>query len=482
MLTAAITARLAEVLAFANDPVFATPLADADARRCLQQGRQAVAAMLQQTQAVTAAQLGELAALLQALQQKVRELNNRQPQHALLAAVLAQGVALGRFGLALPWQEQAMLQQGFFASNKPKIEACQQVLLAAFDVMTSHALGYSPVPKGVWLGCHQLYRQILAQGWEGKSAGAREETLATLYRRLLLLGMASSNRMDLARIFCLINIVSEGAPHVQLIPLPAGADAPGYALDMYADQPPRFGQHRRKYQHADQHFLLGTHRALQHWEEKSQTVQMPDANSQLQQQLVLRLRQEWVQPPQRRQLRLHSKNHEQVHVHIGLDACWQMLHEPAAYQQPPLPMAVCNMSAAGYLLAGRLGAVVLRSGDLVMVQRETRSWLLGVVRWINRLSPAGETEFGIEIIGKTPEAIMAKPVVTHEAEQPQQAIRLPANSRLNQQDVLVMPGKLYQALRQFELSQQDGIVLVKAHRLLHQTGYFQFIEVRPENR
>ena len=478
--------RLAEAFEFASLPVFSVQLPDPAANQCLNDGRHQLAAMLQQLQTSDPATLAHRVPgdtqMVAALQQKVRELNQRFPDHALLAAVLAQGLALGRFHICLHVFQAEVQQQGFFTSNKPKIEACHYSLLAAFDLMTSHALGYSPVPADVWRECHQLYRYVLAQGWDNKSVGGKEDTLGTLYRRLLLLGMAASNRMDLARIVCLINIVVEGAAHVQLLPLAAGADASGFSIDLYSDMPPRFGQHRRTYLHQDQHFLLGTHRALQHWEEKSQKVAIQDATTQLERQLVLRLRQEWVLPPQRRQLRLRSKNQETVHLHVGLDACWQMLNDPAGYDKAPLPMSVCNLSAAGYLLSGKLGSVAIRSGELVMVQRDQRAWLLGVVRWINRLSPRGDTEFGIEIIGKTPLAIMVTPVVTHPGEQPQQAIRLPATSRLNQQDVLVMPGKLYQALRQFEVIHAGGSNLVKAHRLLHQTGYFQFIEVRPENR
>ncbi|MNT96237.1 hypothetical protein D3C72_2382830 [compost metagenome] len=71
-------------------------------------------------------------------------------------------------------------------------------------------------------------------------------------------------------------------------------------------------------------------------------------------------------------------------------------------------------------------------------------------------------------------------MVTYATEQAQNAIRLAANARLNPQDVLVMYGKPYQALRQFEIHQPQGVLPVKASRLLLQTAYYQLINVRAE--
>lgn len=418
--------------------------------------------------------------LLPTLLELARRLDASQPQQALFAMVLAQALAASLLHQAKQVLQQEAARSGFFSSNKSKIDACADCLACAIEVLRSHALGYSNLPHGFWQDCHRLYRYLLDGGWENKIAAGKHDTLGALYRQLLLLGVAASNRLDPVRIECLVRLVREGGKHALLLPLASAVDANGFIVDLERDAAPRHSSIRGKPGPEHAQLLLGVHRVLQSWEEKSQTTPQLDAAAQLEQQLILKLRQELVYPPQRRYLRLHSKNEEFVQLHATLDHCWQALQAASDDTPPVAHMQVCNMSASGYLLRGQLPTMPLRSGELVLIRRPGRDPFLGVVRWINRQSPCGDTECGIEIVGKNPEAIQVKPVVTHATEPAQNAIRLAANARLNPQDVLVMYGKPYQALRQFEIHQPQGVLPVKATRLLLQTAYYQLINVRAE--
>ena len=427
------------------------------------------------------AQRAQADRLLPTLLELARRLDTSQPQQALFAMVLAQALAAGRLHQAKQALQQEAGRNGFFSSNKGKIEACADCLACAIEVLRTHALGYSNLPSGFWLDCHRLYRYVQDGGWDGKTATGKNDTLGALYRQLLLLGVAAGNRLDPARIECLVRLVREGGKHAQLLPLASAVVDNGFIVNLERDAAPRHSSIRGKPGAEHAQLLLGVHRVLQSWEEKSQATAQLDAAAQLEQQLILKLRQELVYPPQRRYLRLHSKHEEFVQLHVTLDHCWQALQTTEDDKSPPAAnMRVCNMSATGYLLRGRLPLMPLRSGELVLIRRPGRDHFLGVVRWINRYSPCGDTECGIEIIGKNPEATRVTPVVTHATEPAQNAIRLAANARLNPQDVLVMYGKPYQALRQFEVHQPQGVLPVKATRLLLQTAYYQLINVRTE--
>ena len=419
--------------------------------------------------------------LLPPLLEQARRLDAAQPQQALFAMVLAQALASSRLHQAKQLLQQQAGRSGFFSSNKGKIDACADCLACAIEVVRCYALSYSSLPSGFWLDCHRLYRYLQAGGWDGKTATGNNDTLGALYRQLLLLGVAASNRLDPARIECLVRLVQEGGKHAQLLPLASAVDGNGFIVNLERDAAPRHSSIRGKAGPEHAQLLLGVHRVLQFWEEKSQSTAQLDAAAQLEQQLILKLRQELVYPPQRRYLRLHSKHEELVQLHATLDHCWLALQTATDEDLPPVAtMQVCNMSASGYLLRGRLPLVPLRSGELVLIRRPGRDPFLGVVRWINRYSPCGDSECGIEIVGKNPEAIQVKPVVTYTTEQAQNAIRLSANARLNPQDVLVMYGKPYQALRQFEVHLPQGVLPVKATRLQLQTAYYQLINVRAE--
>ena len=443
--------------------------------------RELHAALTGNSTSLLSAQRVQADSLLPALLELARRLDASQPQQALFAMMLAQALASSLLHQAKRGLQQEAGHSGFFSSNKSKIDACADCLACAIEVLRTHALGYSSLPPGFWQDCHRLYRYLLDGGWESKTAAGKNDTLGALYRQLLLLGVAASNRLDPARIECLVQLVREGGKHAQLLPLASTVDGNGFIVNLERDAAPRHSSIRSKPGQEHAQLLLGVHRVLQCWEEKNQATPQLDAAAQLEQQLILKLRQELVYPPQRRYLRLHSKSEEFVQLHATLDHCWQALQAASDDAPPPVAyMQVCNMSSSGYLLRGQLPTMPLRSGELVLIRRTGRDPFLGVVRWINRHSPCGDTECGIEIVGKNPEAIQVKPVVTYATEQAQNAIRLAANARLNPQDVLVMYGKPYQALRQFEIHQPQGVLPVKATRLLLQTAYYQLINVRAE--
>jgi len=215
------------------------------------------------------AQRAQADSLLPTLLELARRLDTSQPQQALFAMVLAQALAAGRLHLAKQVMQQEAGRNGFFSSNKGKIESCADCLACAIEVLRTHALGYSNLPPGFWLDCHRLYRYAQDSGWDGKTATGRNDTLGALYRQLLLLGVAAGNRLDPVRIECLVRLVREGGKHAQLLPLASAVVDNGFIVNLERDAAPRHSSIRGKPGAEHAQLLLGVHRVLQAWEEKS---------------------------------------------------------------------------------------------------------------------------------------------------------------------------------------------------------------------
>ncbi|MBW7565428.1 hypothetical protein KIF53_03665 [Chromobacterium subtsugae] len=368
---------------------------------------------------------------------------------------------------------------GLFDHGRPQQEALALAFSSAWQSLRAHVLGYSPLCAGFWRDCHRLFAMAGQRGWERRAPGDGAVALGDWYRRLLLLGMSASNRLDAQRQHLLLDWVETCGSALKLTPWRGEApEQPCWLVPAEADMPGRFVDGEREAP-GDARWLADAGPALERL--RGQAERRRQQLGMVEWQMLARLEAEWRSPPQRRHPRLNQRNGQRVALLAGFDACWRLARAglpPDAAEAADLLLG--NLSASGMRLCGDFGPQEVQAGSIAMVKRRGFGWQLGLVRWISL--PGGEqpAECGIEFVGKRPMAVEAAAVTSHPDGGMENGLLLHGERDFRQRGVLALAGRRYQAMRQFKVRGAGGEWLVRAQRLLQQTGSCQLIEVRLE--
>ena len=415
-------------------------------------------------------------------------------------------------------------EHGLFALDRHKLEALNLAMLSARQLALLHARTYTALPTGFWRDCHQIFLYVVTQGWEAKALNDKEDSLGSLYRQLLLLGLTACNRMEPALIDYSLLLIRKYAKclhlvHTDRLPERLGA----FLYQPEIDAPPRFHSELPGLPAQPIWWIVDTQVLQQEMLEKLLSLQRLAQNHQedniLAEEIgrVLRLMQAWQSAPQRRHTRHESQ--QEVELVTLLPTCWFIANQaswdfpppdnhnaaptvanpddlavldtgdiasPAARPARPLPAApshvtMLNLSASGMLLRGESPQHPLRTGELAMLRLPGKLWHLAVIRWVNLRGEGMEAECGLEQLGPLPDAVMLMPVITHPNDHFQMALHLPALPRSGRPAMLVIPGRQYQKLREFRMLTAQGEQLIRTTTLDAQTAYYQFVEYRPSS-
>ena len=415
-------------------------------------------------------------------------------------------------------------EHGLFALDRHKIEALNLTMLSARQLALLYARTYTTAPPGFWRDCHQIFLYALEQGWEGKALNEKEDSVGSLYRQLLLLGMTSCNRMEPALIDYTLLLIRKYAKCLHLVQVDRLPERHGaFAYRSEQDYPPRFYSEAPTHGHI--FWIVDTqhlqHELLEKLLSLQRLLQNRSDDTLLAEELqrVLRLMQEWQSAPQRRYPRHDSQ--QEVELVTLLPTCWFIANHaewdfplpadpgqpsstdtqagdatlltapdnvpppPPRFQRPlpatPSRLNMLNLSAGGMLLRGESHHHPLRTGELAMLRVPGKAWHLATVRWVNLRGEGMEAECGLEQLGPLPEAVMVMPVITHPNDQFQMALLLSPPTGSNRQPMLVLSGRPYQKLREFRLLTRHGEQLVRLTALDAQTAYYQFVEFQPSS-
>lgn len=414
-------------------------------------------------------------------------------------------------------------EHGLFALDRHKLEALNLTMLSARQLALLYARTYTPLPAGFWHDCHQIFLYVLQQGWESKALNDKEDSLGSLYRQLLLLGLTACNRMEPALIDYTLLLIRKYAKCLHLVQIDRLPERHGaFLYQPETDSPPRFHSELPASQMPSHWWVIDT-QALQHeLMEKllslQRLAQSHNEDIQLAEEIrrVLQLMQAWQSAPQRRHTR--HENLQQVELVTLLPTCWFIANQaswefatpaedapppanstdgvevhgagdsnsaPAKYTRPlpaaPATVTMHNLSASGMLLRGESPQHPLRTGELAMLRLPGKLWHLAVIRWVNLRGEGMEAECGLEQLGPLPDAVMLMPVITHPNDHFQMALHLPALPRSGRPAMLVIPGRQYQKLREFRMLTAQGEQLIRTTTLDSQTAYYQFVEYRPSS-
>ncbi|MEO4027713.1 hypothetical protein ABH313_06690, partial [Chromobacterium vaccinii] len=139
------------------------------------------------------------------------------PKMRLLAAISVKLFA----NLFLAFKQtlnEKLARQALLEREQPKQELLLYTMMAARQYLNISQQNYCPLPSGFWLDCHQLYGLALQRGWQDKSL-AGDDTLAVIYRQLLLLGLTATNRLSTSDMQLARQLAYDLAKQVELLPL-----------------------------------------------------------------------------------------------------------------------------------------------------------------------------------------------------------------------------------------------------------------------
>jgi cyclic-di-GMP-binding protein len=397
-----------------------------------------------------------------------------------LAAQQAQGLLRNLFHAFIRLAQLRSNETGLFISSRPRHEAFGMALETAWQLACVYARTLTPLPSGFWLSCHRLFIEIHTLGWAKRSLKSGKN-LGALYRQIMLLGISASNRLEPQKMALLFKIVQEEARFLDLVQLDQALGEQGaFIYQTDSDEAPRFTQAMPS-QEQQVWWTIETQNILKQLSSRLQQLLAQAEDRHFEIQLIGRLLQEWAAPPRRQHFRLRRRNGEQIQLISLWSRCWDIAAGHIDETAPePAKLNICNISASGLLLQGESLSQPLQAGEILMLRRGGQHWQLGLVRWLSLRGDGLSSECGIELIGRSPEAVHIAPITSLGADTLTPALSLAPDIRRGHSGMLILAGKQYQAMRMFTVHDSRGICKVRATRLMMQTAYYQFIETRLE--
>ncbi|UTH74763.1 hypothetical protein [Chromobacterium sp. IIBBL 290-4] len=367
--------------------------------------------------------------------------------------------------------EERLRVSGWFGRRSQHQLALLLALMSAWLLLREYVKSYAPLPQGFWLHCHGLFREMAQRSWQGRRPIGGEGALGAWYRRVLLLGLCSCNRLDGVNQIRLMQWICRYGPLLKLSP--QGRTSGGWLIAERVDGPGRFaaesdGEEGISWRADAEKVLRRILSGLQRQADAAAGDWM----------LLSRLEREWRHPPRRRHIRQSLHNGETAVLLGKFDSCWRLASGELALGESASRLEIGNLSASGMRLAGDFSDQDLQAGSLAMLKRQGSSWQLGVVRWICLPRNGELADCGVEFVGKRPAAVLVAPHSSHPSGGLEKGLLLCAERQFQQRGVLVLPGRRYQALRLFEVRQGEQAWQVRAQRLLLQTSACQLMEVR----
>jgi hypothetical protein len=152
--------------------------------------------------------------------------------------------------------------------------------------------------------------------------------------------------------------------------------------------------------------------------------------------------------------------------------------DDASQPIPVFEWDVVNESAGG-LKVRRMGATQqpISVGEVVGVKLRDRSrWTIAAVRWIT-LFDEGGMEFGVQFLGSMAKPVWVQPTITS-APQAKPGLLLAYGESDDIDSLLTVPNT-FSDLREFEITEEGLVTMMRASGLIEKTGRFELFHVSP---
>ena len=399
-----------------------------------------------------------------------------------------------------------------FASKRGLPAQILRAMEYEFAILRASYKSYTPVPPGIWRDLHQLYLYAEHEKVEREVVDAEtKSTVFDLYVEALLLSLCDPYRLVQGE---LDKIVQHARAWRGLCTLqqsrPASRPGGHFLVPCDQDRTPKPIIAPDEEKGGPNWRLLDANPLVDKLRAKKQAAEAGNVSAATKQALgaeglalLARLATLWGDPPKRAYRR--NPGDSTVAICVGLKAVGHfvsfeprmdaaeerealrrgitmpLMALPTDDSSQPIPVFewdVVNESVGG-LKVRRMGATQqpIGVGEVVGVKLRDRSrWTIGVVRWIT-LFDEGGMEFGIQFLGSLARPVWVQPTITS-APQAKPGLLIAFGESEELDSLLTVPN-MFSDLREFEITEEGMVSLMRASGLIEKTGRFELFHVAP---
>ncbi|PHV11907.1 hypothetical protein [Chitinimonas sp. BJB300] len=424
------------------------------------------------------------------------------------AAVLARNLQLELAnGYKLVLHERLSARFGFGKRDIP--ELIHHLLTTYQRLMWICCKSYGPVPAGVWLEAHALFRYAIQHKMIDSPEGVdhQNKTIGGCYKQILLLALSDPYRyhpLEHDKIKDLIKNYGSATQFQALNdnPHPAGL----FLVRLDQDLPPAFFGQRPQDVEASSSIMLDTiemakllNKALHAVEQKLPTAS-DRSKAQAWMDLLRRVSRQWSISPKRifqriransqvqmtgglRMTTFHLNDAQPLFEPLALDDSLPLTDNPLTFQEgvhgQPDTWILLNESPGGFAL--RLKPLpqsgIYRVGDVVGLRSQgADDWMVACIRWMQTTETGDAVEVGIQILAPSGNSGMVRPTTTHAGGTLQPCLQLPEITAIKRPALILAPRGTFTPMRELAIYTNNGEQLVRAARLVEQAVGFDLFE------
>ncbi|WP_273429581.1 hypothetical protein [Chitinibacter tainanensis] len=387
----------------------------------------------------------------------------------------------------------------FYLGRKPIAAVLVDLFSTYLALIWACQRAYAPVPDGVWLQLHTLFKYAVTRGDISLQliSTAPPSPMLLLYKECLLLSLANLQAFSSLEQLQIRRIIQTDTESCEIRKL--GDVAPGrtgFLLLLDQDLPPVL-PHQEVDPQTGIALWLETGPLLRQLTRIIERIENDQLHHGVQPEIPVLLWRKLArrfdnhirraaprQPEQGSLAVLYGLRQAAVQLNAGqplsLADAAPLRHAPSGRDAAgPAYWEILNAGAGGYALRLSIEGDHLpcRVGDALLVcdQREV-GWLLAAVRWQTVDLEAESTEIGIEILSLSPwpALLQLSPVVAGAA--PLHCLALPPWPQMERPALLIAPRGSFGPMRELHLHSAAGEQVLRASRLLEQTPSYELFE------
>ncbi|SFN04453.1 hypothetical protein SAMN05660284_00374 [Formivibrio citricus] len=390
-----------------------------------------------------------------------------------------------------------MEKRGLFSSGKVEPFFVQRVLYCYWRFFRINCRLFMPMPKGIWSEAHQMFRLGAENKFLDEPTEPKNRSIATIYKRLLLLSLADPLRFAPLEQDKVVDIVENYGHLAHFQPLSKLLNTAGYFLvELDSDKAPYFVGNRTSDLPTPVAILLETGELSRHLHKTEAAIEAktPLAHDRARVlarlQILRRAMRQWAISPQRTYQRIASQT--LVDIAFGIRSVVTQLNDGKMMvspqtapdldenQETPAPEGrlrevllskwqVLNESPGGYAVRSlAIADEQVRAGDIVALRAfPEAAWMIASVRWLQQ-DEENCIEMGLQVLSSRAVPALVRPTIATEGQHYLPALLLPEISILKQPARIAATKGTYTPLRELSILTPDGERKVRATRLIEQ--------------
>lgn len=403
-----------------------------------------------------------------------------------------------------------MEKRGLFSNNKVDPHFVQRILYCFWRFYRINSRLFMPMPKGLWGEIHQMFRLGAENKFLDEPTEPKNRSIATTYKRLLLLSLADPLRFAPLEQDKVVDIVENYGHLAHFLPLSKSLCTAGHFLiELDSDKPPYFIGHRLPEEPIPFAVQLETSELARYLQKTEAAIETkaPLAHDRskilARLQILRRATRQWSISPQRTYQRIPSQT--KIDMVLGLRAVVAQLNNgkmplprtedatedfglacehPAPSSRPQeirlSSWQVINESPGGYAVRSlTVSPEQVRAGDIVALRAfPEAAWMVATVRWLQQ-DDTGELEMGLQILSSRAIPALIRPTISAGTPHHLPALLLPEITALKQPARIAASKGTYTPLRELAVLTPEGESKIRATRLIDQQMSYDLFDFQP---